>query len=119
VTDGDPDGVNPRRPGSPVLRRRRPDGRLSLRPGGTDSILPALCQLAQGAARARARRLSVLVNSIPKDKLFQLLDESFKGFNGAGYDLQSLLDSSAKLSHDARDTADHTRAPWWMTPSPS
>jgi phospholipid/cholesterol/gamma-HCH transport system substrate-binding protein len=52
----------------------------------------------------------VLVNSIPKDKLFQLLDESFKGFNGAGYDLQSLLDSSAKLSHDARDTADHTRA---------
>ena len=54
-------------------------------------------------------RLSALVNSIPKDKLAQLLDESFAGFNGAGYDLQSLLDSSAKLSHDGRDTADHTR----------
>ena len=53
--------------------------------------------------------LSALTNSIPKDKLSQLLDESFKSFNGAGYDLQSLLDSSAKVSHDANDTADHTR----------
>jgi virulence factor Mce-like protein len=54
-------------------------------------------------------RLSALVNSIPKDKLSQLLDESFKAFNGAGYDFQSLVDSSAKISHDASDTADHTR----------
>ena len=54
-------------------------------------------------------RLSALTNSIPKDKLSQLLDESFKSFNGAGYDLQTLLDSSAKISHDANDTADHTR----------
>src|ERR1700754_5192026 len=29
---------------------------------------------------------SALVNSIPKGKLGQLLDESFKAFNGAGYD---------------------------------
>jgi virulence factor Mce-like protein len=55
-------------------------------------------------------RLSALVNSIPKDKLSQLLDQSFAAFNGAGYDFQSLVDSSAKLSHDAHDTADHTRA---------
>jgi phospholipid/cholesterol/gamma-HCH transport system substrate-binding protein len=54
-------------------------------------------------------RLSALTNSIPKDKLSQLLDESFKSFNGAGYDLQTLLDSSAKISHDANDTAEHTR----------
>ena len=54
-------------------------------------------------------RLSALVNSIPKDKLGKLLDESFAAFNGAGYDVQSLLDSSATVSHDARDTADHTR----------
>ena len=54
-------------------------------------------------------KLSALTNSIPKDKLSQLLDESFKSFNGAGYDLQTLLDSSAKISHDANDTADHTR----------
>ena len=35
---------------------------------------------------------SALINSIPKDKLSALLDESFKGFNGAGYDLSSLAD---------------------------
>ena len=55
-------------------------------------------------------KLSALVKSIPKDKLSQLLDESFKGFNGSGYDFQTLLDSSAKVSHDANDTAGHTRA---------
>ena len=55
-------------------------------------------------------KLSALVKSIPKDKLSQLLDESFKGFNGSGYDFQTLLDSSAKVSHDASDTAGHTRA---------
>jgi virulence factor Mce-like protein len=54
-------------------------------------------------------KLSALTNSIPKDKLSQLLDESFKSFNGTGYDLQTLLDSSAEVSHDANDTADHTR----------
>ena len=32
-------------------------------------------------------RVSALIDSIPKDKLNALLDESFKGFNGAGYDL--------------------------------
>jgi phospholipid/cholesterol/gamma-HCH transport system substrate-binding protein len=55
-------------------------------------------------------RLSALVKSIPKDKLSQLLDESFKAFNGAGYDFQTLVDSSARVSHDANATADHTRA---------
>lgn len=44
---------------------------------------------------------SALVKSIPKDKLGQLLDESFTAFDGAGYDLESMLDSSAKLSDDA------------------
>ncbi|ORW32526.1 virulence factor Mce [Mycobacterium paraense] len=55
-------------------------------------------------------RLSALVKSIPKDKLSQLLDESFKAFNGAGYDFQTLVDSSAKVSHDANAIAGHTRA---------
>ena len=32
-------------------------------------------------------QVSALVNSIPKTKLGQLLDESFQGFNGSGYDL--------------------------------
>lgn len=55
-------------------------------------------------------RLSALVNSIPKDKLSQLLDESFKAFNGAGFDFQSLVDSSARLSRDSHDTVEHTNA---------
>jgi phospholipid/cholesterol/gamma-HCH transport system substrate-binding protein len=55
-------------------------------------------------------RLSALTNSIPKEKLSQLLDESFEAFNGSGYDLSSLLDSTSKVSHDADATADHTRA---------
>lgn len=54
-------------------------------------------------------QVNALINSIPKDKLSALLDESFKGFNGAGYDLSSLADSSAKLSGDLNRVGDNTR----------
>ncbi len=53
---------------------------------------------------------SALIASIPKDKLSALLDESFKGFNGAGYDLGSLADSAAKLGSDLNPVGDNTRA---------
>lgn len=53
-------------------------------------------------------RLSALLNSIPQDKLGALLDESFKAFNGAGYDLGSLLDSAAQISRDAETVGDRT-----------
>jgi len=52
---------------------------------------------------------SALIDSIPKEKLGQLLDESFRALNGAGYDLSSLADSSAKLSADLGGVADHSR----------
>src|ERR1700761_8576197 len=42
-------------------------------------------------------RLNALVGSIPKTKLGQLLDEAFQGFNGSGYDLGSLFDSTSKI----------------------
>jgi phospholipid/cholesterol/gamma-HCH transport system substrate-binding protein len=54
-------------------------------------------------------KVSALINSIPKDKLSAMLDESFKGLNGAGYDLGSLLDSSAQVSADISPVADRTR----------
>jgi phospholipid/cholesterol/gamma-HCH transport system substrate-binding protein len=54
-------------------------------------------------------QLSSLVNSIPQDKLSGLLDESFKAFDGAGYDVGSLLDSSAKVTGDLGGVADQTR----------
>jgi phospholipid/cholesterol/gamma-HCH transport system substrate-binding protein len=54
-------------------------------------------------------RVSALIDSIPKDKLNALLDESFKGFNGAGYDLGSLFDSTATISGDLKPVGDRTR----------
>ena len=53
-------------------------------------------------------RVSALIDSIPKDRLSALLDESFKGLNGAGYDLGSLFDSAATLSGDLKPVADQT-----------
>ncbi|MGB8389914.1 MCE family protein, partial [Mycobacterium sp.] len=55
-------------------------------------------------------QVSTLVNSIPKDKLGALLDESFKAFNGAGYDLGSLLDSSATVTGDLAAVAPRVRS---------
>ena len=55
-------------------------------------------------------QVSALVDSIPKDKLSDLLDESFRAFNGAGYDLQSLLDSSSKVTGDLNGVADQNAA---------
>lgn len=46
-------------------------------------------------------QMSELVQSIPKDRLNGLLDETYQAFNGAGYDFQSLIDSAAKLTRDA------------------
>src|ERR1700756_643787 len=54
-------------------------------------------------------QVSALVNSIPKTKLGQLLDESFQGFNGSGYDLGSLFDSTSKIADYSNGIADRTR----------
>ena len=55
-------------------------------------------------------QLSAFVGSVPKDKLSGLLDESFLTFNGAGYDVGSLLDSGSRIAADADATADRTGA---------
>ncbi|MCV7012091.1 MCE family protein, partial [Mycolicibacterium madagascariense] len=54
-------------------------------------------------------KLSRLVGSFPKDRLSALLDETYQGFNGAGDDFGSLLDSTATLSHSLNGVADQTR----------
>lgn len=54
------------------------------------------------------QRLDALVGSIPKDKLAGLLDESFLAFDGAGPQLRSLLDSSARLTADLNDAGPQT-----------
>ncbi|WP_156687183.1 MCE family protein [Mycobacterium sp. Marseille-P9652] len=53
---------------------------------------------------------SALINSIPKGKLSQLLDESFQAFNGAGYDFGSLFDSSSRISGDLNGVGDRARS---------
>jgi hypothetical protein len=52
---------------------------------------------------------SKLIDSIPKGKLGSLLDETFTAFNGAGFDLGSLLDSTTKLSGDLNRVSGQTR----------
>lgn len=54
-------------------------------------------------------QVSALLTSIPKEKLAQLLDESFKGLNGSGDELAALFDSSSTLTQDFDATADRTR----------
>ena len=54
-------------------------------------------------------QVSALLNSIPKEKLAKLLDESFKGLNGAADDLSMLFDSTSRLSNDFNATADRTK----------
>jgi phospholipid/cholesterol/gamma-HCH transport system substrate-binding protein len=50
-------------------------------------------------------QVNALLTSIPKDKLNALLDETSKGFRGAGYDFGSFVDSSSTLSHDFNGVA--------------
>ncbi|MHC9295712.1 MCE family protein [Mycobacterium sp. LTG2003] len=54
-------------------------------------------------------QLSALVDTIPKDKLSQLLDETYNAFNGTGYDFGSLLDSAETITRDANAISDQTR----------
>jgi virulence factor Mce-like protein len=54
-------------------------------------------------------QVSALVDSIPKDRLGNLLDETYLAFDGAGYDFQSLLDSAATISGDANRISDRVR----------
>lgn len=55
-------------------------------------------------------QVSSLLDSVPKDRISDLLDESFKGLNGSGFDLGSLMDSGAKVIGDSNDAADQMRS---------
>ena len=54
-------------------------------------------------------QVSKLVNSIPEDRITDLLDESFKAFNGAGPDFSSLLDSARQLTEHLNSVSDQSR----------
>lgn len=55
-------------------------------------------------------QVSALVGSIPTEKISPLLDETFRAFNGSGYDFGSLLDSSSRIIGDFNGVADQTRS---------
>jgi phospholipid/cholesterol/gamma-HCH transport system substrate-binding protein len=55
-------------------------------------------------------QVSALVDSVPEGRISDLLDESFKAFNGAGYDFQSLIDSSASITDYLNDVKNESRA---------
>ena len=55
-------------------------------------------------------QVSALLDSIPKQKLSKLLDESFKGLNGAGDDLAALLNSVSTVARDFDKVGDRARA---------
>jgi virulence factor Mce-like protein len=55
-------------------------------------------------------QVSKLMDTIPKDKLSQLLGETYQAFNGTGYDFGSLVDSGATITRDANGVSDNTRA---------
>jgi phospholipid/cholesterol/gamma-HCH transport system substrate-binding protein len=54
-------------------------------------------------------QVNALIKSLPKNKIGQLLDESFEAFNGAGYDLGSLSDSTSRISADSNSVVERTR----------
>src|ERR1700744_5588807 len=54
-------------------------------------------------------QLNALIKSLPKNKIGQLLDESFQAFNGAGYDLGSLSDSASRISTDPDSVVERPR----------
>ncbi len=55
-------------------------------------------------------QVSALLETIPEDRLADLLDETFKGLNGSADDLATILESAATLSGDFDGVADRTRA---------
>lgn len=74
------------------------------------SVIPASNTSIPQAVGPMLDQVSSLMNSIPKDKISPLLDETFKGFNGSGPDMGALLDSSSRLISEANAASDQSRA---------
>lgn len=73
------------------------------------SVIPMKDTTVPQAVGPMLDQVSALLDSIPKQRLSDLLNDAFKGFNGAGDDLTSLLDSSSKLVRDFNSVGDQSR----------
>ncbi|GAB3217889.1 MCE family protein [Mycolicibacterium hippocampi] len=74
------------------------------------SVIPVANTSIPQAVGPMLDQVSALIGSVPKDKISPLLDETFKAFNGSGYDFGSLLDSSSQLIGEVNAVADQTRS---------
>ncbi|MGP4053611.1 MCE family protein [Mycobacterium sp. 4D054] len=74
------------------------------------SVIPASAAVVPQQVSPMMDHLSAMVATIPKDKLDKLLDESFTAFNGAGYDLQTLVESTSTIARDTDAVASRTSA---------
>ena len=74
------------------------------------SVIPAKNTSIPQAVGPMLDQVSSLIGSVPKEKISPLLDETFKAFNGSGYDFGSLLDSSSRLIGDVNGVADQSRS---------
>ena len=74
------------------------------------SVIPARDARVPQQVGPMLDQVDALLQSIPKDRLRTLLDESFRGLNGAGDDLAALLESSSKVAAEFDGVADRARA---------
>ncbi|OBI43373.1 MCE family protein [Mycobacterium sp. E796] len=74
------------------------------------SVIPEARTSIPQAVGPMLDQISLLIDSVPKTKIGGLLNETFKAFNGSGYDFGSLLDSSSRLIGDANANAEQGRA---------
>ncbi|MGV0851887.1 MCE family protein [Mycolicibacterium phlei] len=55
-------------------------------------------------------QVSALLDTVPRERLSRLIDETYQGLAGAGYEMGSLFDSAATLSARFNASADHARS---------
>ena len=64
------------------------------------AVIPVSAVTVPQRVAPMIERVSALITSIPKNELDTLLDESFLAFHGAGYDLQTLAESTSRVAAD-------------------
>jgi virulence factor Mce-like protein len=74
------------------------------------SVIPAAKASIPQAVGPMLDQVSALIGSVPTDKISPLLDETYRGFKGSGYDFGSLLESSSRFIGDFNGVADQSRA---------
>lgn len=73
------------------------------------SVIPAKDTTVPQAVGPMLDQVSALLKSIPKDRIPDLLDESFKALNGTADNLATLADSASRLSADFNKSGDQAR----------